>query len=406
MLRHTLLIIIYATTSILSVSLDIDGYYQPERLAANSLDPRWRCLGSHLEKSIALSLDSDYNYTGLGWKHEYVRPLIANLTGCIELAMDDLHGGTSLPPLAMALTAACPVGADQDPNRWWEPPKSFAPLRVLDFEGSTLEDGGAALVAPVLHACPSIEQVYLPANRIGDDGVRLLANGLISEPTVDGRPPLTPWQKPITPTSDQGVKLLDLHANNFGDFGADGLARMLMLPPPPKPPLPLTDLRLHANRIGPLGFSLLAEGLRDNVILHTLMLSRNPGGDEGVRALADAMVNRKEERPSGLRRLFLSSINMTDVGAAALLEALREPLFPPLEQLVIDGNPAISAPLLNSIAAAVAARSGVVDSGPPADGSRTTGVFRTLVEPRGEVEEEEFNPRTCSRCSSRCPHLC
>ena len=38
---------------------------------------------------------------------------------------------------------------------------------------------------------------------------------------------------------------------------------MLLRPQaPPLTPLPLTELRLHDNRIGKLGFVLLAEGLR------------------------------------------------------------------------------------------------------------------------------------------------
>ena len=46
-----------------------------------------------------------------------------------------------------------------------------------------------------------------------------------------------------------------------GGRGADGLARMLTLPAPPLAPMPLTELRLTRNRIGPLGFSLAGKGL-------------------------------------------------------------------------------------------------------------------------------------------------
>ena len=187
------------------VLVDIDAR-QPERLATGTLDVKWRCLQSHVEPAIADALLT--NYSMLGWSTAFVQPLIANLTGCLELTLDNLHGADLLPPLGVALATACPYVSDE--SRPWEPPRSPAPLRALDFEGSTLEDVGAAGLAPIIRACPSIAAIYAPSNRISDAGARALADALFTPPHA-------------------GVKLLDLHGNVIGDYGADGLARMLTL---------------------------------------------------------------------------------------------------------------------------------------------------------------------------------
>ena len=60
--------------------------------------------------------------------------------------------------------------------------------------------------------------------------------------------------------------------------------------------------------IGAPGARLLAQGLRDNVMLETLILSANNVGDEGVSAIAEALYVRHAARPSGLRRLYLEGL--------------------------------------------------------------------------------------------------
>ena len=334
-------VLLLLKSSVLAVVLEIDSARQPEFAENGRLDLRYRCRQSHVEPAITTALTSSFNYTGLGWSPDYVQPLIANLTGCLELSMSELHGPSSLPlltPLAVALAVACPHVAD--PSRPWEPARSMAPLRRLDFEGSLLEDGGASALEPIIRSCPSVEAIHAPANRISDAGARAFAAGLASP-------------------AHAGCQILDLHHNLISDEGAEALARVLTVP------VPLGELRLHYNRIGTNGFVLLAEGLRNNVLLHTLMLSGNPGGDVGVSAIANALAQR-----SSLRRLYLSATNITDVGATALLDALKEPNSPAIETLVLDGNPAVSESILSAIAAHIATHQAVAAS----EGS--TGIFR------------------------------
>ena len=87
-----------------------------------------------------------------------------------------------------------------------------------------------------------------------------------------------------------------------------------------------------------------------------------------ARALA---LRRVAGRDAVLRRLYLSAVNMSDVGALALLDALNAPNAPPLEMLVLDGNPAVSHDVLSALDALVAPRRAAA---PPRE-ERATGLF-------------------------------
>ena len=189
-----------------AVSLDIDSVRQPELAASGRLDLRFRCLQSHIEPAIHEAYTT--NYTGLGWSAALVQPLISNLTGCLDLSMSELYGVSSLfTPLTIALTATCAYTSD--PSRPWEPARSLSPLRTLDFEGSLLEADGAAALEPIIQACPSVEVIHLPNNSLSDVGARAIASALFSPPHA-------------------GCRRLDLNDNLIGDYGADGLARLMI----------------------------------------------------------------------------------------------------------------------------------------------------------------------------------
>ena len=83
-------------------------------------------------------------------------------------------------------------------------------------------------------------------------------------------------------------------------------------------------------------------------MLETLNLSGNLDGDEGVTALAHAH-SPQAAPPIGAAPPVRGA---SDVGALALLQALGEPIGPPLEALVLDANPAVSDLLKAALAAA------------------------------------------------------
>lgn len=286
-----------------------------------------RCHDEDLESAIDDALAAN---STLGWTPELVSTVVGNVTDCQELHLNGLRGPRIATPFAAALGvndgAPC-VG-----------------LRLLDFEGSRLEDSGAVAIAPVVASCRSLEAIHAPANRIGDVGAHAIAAALHEPP-------------------HPACQILDLQANAIGDFGAGEISRLLRLPAPPIAPVPLNELRLHQNQIGPHGFALLADAMRDNMILHTLFLSSNPGGDVGAAALAHGLTARKAGRDSVLRRLYLAATNMTDIGAQALLTALEATNAPPLDTLVLDGNLGLSSTMRARLEAIVARNAAAVGLG-------------------------------------------
>ena len=346
----------------IAVLLDLDL----ERQVIGAHDGRWYCLQEDLEPALSDALAT--NFTGLGWSSDLVAPLTGNLTNCQHLYLDAFHGSrltSSMQPLAVALRAACSGGdggSAGGEGRGGGVGMGTRPLRILDLEGSVIEDQGTTELSPALAHCPTLTALHAPANRIGDVGARALATALV------GPPP------------HPGLQVLDLHANRIGDYGADGLAMLLRLPAAEYVPVPLIELRLHDNRIGGHGTQLLAQSLRDNVHLETLMLSGNPIGDEGASWLAHALVSRKPGRNSVMRKLFLAATNLTDAGAKALQGALEQPHAPVLDTLVLDGNPGLSASARADLEDAVRRRqpSGAAGTAlyaaPPSD-TKATGMF-------------------------------
>ena len=316
MRHHPLLLLLLLFPSLVSpVFLDLDAQQTHSVLDGG----RWRCTTSDLQVALADALGT--NYSALGWLEAFVAPVASNLTGCEELFLTDLGAAhESLPPLAAALKAAC-----ADADRAKAMGLTRRQLGRLDLEGSELGDAGLGILAPAMGGCGSLTHLFLPANRVGDAGARALASSLL------GPPP------------HASLRVLDLGSNRIGDDGAAGLQALLRLPAPEHTPVPLLELRLSENRIGPDGMRLIGDALRDNVQLSTLMLSGNPLGDEGGHALARALVSRKPGRPSALRRLYLGGTDLGDAGGLALLHALEQPHAPTLEVLVLEGNPRLSA---------------------------------------------------------------
>lgn len=298
------------------------------------------------------------NHTGLGWLDEFVAPVASNITGCEELYLPDLHGAHEwLAPLAAGLKLDC-KSAEAD----LAVGLARRRLGTLDFEGSKLGDAGVGVLAPAVSSCASLTHLFLPASRVGDAGARALAGAL------------------LVPSPHAGLRVLDLSSNRVGDDGVAGLQALVRLPAPEITPVPLVELRLSENRIGPHGMHLLGDALRGNVLLHTLMLSDNPVGDEGGRALALALVARSPSWPSALRRVYLAGTNLTDAGALELLHALEQPHAPPLEVLVVEGNPGLSMATQRALEAALAtARSRAQQGGTgialPTSSRSASGIF-------------------------------
>ena len=162
------------------------------------------------------------------------------------------------------------------------------PLRVLNLEGNSLGDDGAAAAAAVLGAAPLLEALDLCGNGVGDRGAAALGDAL---------------------RGHVALRQLFLRDNAIGDGGAQALAEALS-----HPGASLEELHLVGNRFGADGAAALAAALRASGALRVLDVGRNPRvGDAGGMALLMAS--------GGLKELRLYGCGLSAAGEAALVEA-------------------------------------------------------------------------------------
>ncbi|KJE90737.1 TKL/IRAK protein kinase [Capsaspora owczarzaki ATCC 30864] len=105
---------------------------------------------------------------------------------------------------------------------------------------------------------------------------------------------------------------LILDCNQIGDVGAQAIAEAL------KVNTTLTWVTIWQNHIGDAGAQAIAEALKVNTTLTWLSLDTNAIGDAGARAIAEAIKVNK-----ALTRLHLSKNQLGDAGAQAFAEALK-----------------------------------------------------------------------------------
>lgn len=143
---------------------------------------------------------------------------------------------------------------------------------------------------------------------------------------------------PVAAASPHAAHVL-LGTNAIGNEGARAVADALV------DGHGLHTLYLGCNRIGPAGVTALADALTTDGAVRALWLKRNPVGDEGVRVLA-AMLRRN----TTLRTLDLVNTGLTTDGLRALFDALTSRPSP-VERLFLGGNglTAEAAPLLAAL---------------------------------------------------------
>jgi hypothetical protein len=130
---------------------------------------------------------------------------------------------------------------------------------------------------------------------------------------------------PVAAASPHARHVL-LGTNAMGDEGARALADAL------RPEHGLETLYLGCNRIGPDGVATLADALAGDGTAKALWLKRNPVGDEGARALASML-----RANTTIRTLDLVNTMLGGEGLRALLDALLDRPRP-LERLFLGGN--------------------------------------------------------------------
>lgn len=254
---------------------------------------------------------------------------------------DILFGGGGAPPIAPGTAGAAEVGIGEprlrelrevdaasgvldvrsDLRGLWPRSRalSLAPhvadvrVKVLYLEQNDLGDEDAPVLAQLAVSLPSLTLLGLGDNCLGDEGVKLVADGLASR--GDRLAPL---------------QVLGLSRNRVGDLGAAALADAMAQ----SSALEAVDLR--GNRLTFAGAQRLAEALEHCFTIRKLLLGGNAIGDGGARHLADMLGRGK----SSLEELGLEENGITDIGAGYLAEAVRGGSA--VRTLVLRGNPDIT----------------------------------------------------------------
>eukprot|EP00466_Bigelowiella_natans_P005010 jgi/Bigna1/131950/aug1.16_g6658 len=122
---------------------------------------------------------------------------------------------------------------------------------------------------------------------------------------------------PIISSQFEWAGSVDLSHIGFRFEHSVALARILVLEQPSELD-PVESLYINSNLIRANGASVLAEAIRNNLLVEKIYLHDNSIGDKGCIALADALKDNQK-----LRVLHLRSNGITDAGALALAEMLK-----------------------------------------------------------------------------------
>jgi hypothetical protein len=189
-------------------------------------------------------------------------------------------------------------------------------------KGLSVDD--LATLGTLSSVLPAPESLILYEPTAGPDGVQRLAERLGA-----GALP--------------AVTLLIISSMHVGDAGASALAAALGRGALPR----LQRLWLINAAIGDAGLVALAPALRQLPALEILRLDGNPFGDQGLTALVAPPPPPAGALPpptgglTKLKKLYLSSTQITNAGCAALAAALG--VLPALEALALRGTPASAA---------------------------------------------------------------
>jgi Ran GTPase-activating protein (RanGAP) involved in mRNA processing and transport len=158
-------------------------------------------------------------------------------------------------------------------------------LRILDLSSNQLGDDAAAEIARMLPSLQSLSSLDLSGNKeIGDSGAEVLADALQSMPTLSE---------------------LTLTYNSIGNLGSASLGALLE-----NENCHLVDIDLNGNKVGDEGAVALAQGIKSNTSLTHLDLRANVIGDEGVGEFLDTLDANTTLLKLDLRQNSISSSRM------------------------------------------------------------------------------------------------
>ncbi|XP_072893431.1 NACHT, LRR and PYD domains-containing protein 3-like isoform X1 [Hemitrygon akajei] len=198
-----------------------------------------------------------------------------------------------------------------------------------------LTDSGAEDLASALSTNPSLTELNLNDNKLGDSGVKLVSAALRNPECKIQKLGLGKVGLADSGAEDLASALstnsslmeLDLSNNKLGDSGVKLVSAALR-----NPECKIQKLWLRKVGLTDSGAKALASALSTNSSLTVLNLNENKLGDSGVKLVSAALRNAECK----IQKLELRNVGLTDSGAAVLFSALSTK--PSLTELDLGSN--------------------------------------------------------------------
>ncbi|XP_059815149.1 NACHT, LRR and PYD domains-containing protein 12-like [Hypanus sabinus] len=208
-------------------------------------------------------------------------------------------------------------------------------IQKLWLERVGLTDSGTEDLASVLSTKPSLTELNLSGNKLGDSGVKLVSAALRNPECKIQRLWLTRVGLTDSGAEDLVSALstnpsltgLDLSDNKLGDSGVKLVSAALR-----NPECKIQKLWLERVGLTDSGAEDLVSALSTNPSLTDLNLSDNKLGDSGVKLVSAALRNPECK----IQKLELGDVGLTDSGAEDLASALSTK--PSLTELYLSNN--------------------------------------------------------------------
>ncbi|XP_059818069.1 NACHT, LRR and PYD domains-containing protein 12-like isoform X3 [Hypanus sabinus] len=204
-------------------------------------------------------------------------------------------------------------------------------VETLSFGGMTLTPIDCAVLSHVIGLCDTIKELDLRSCQIQGEGIQRLGPGLYKcqELRLDGVGLTDSGAEDLTSALSTNPSLMELQltGNKLGDSGVKLVSAALRNPECKIQTLCLRDVGLTDS-----GAEDLVSALSINPSLMELDLSNNELGDTGVKLVSAALRNPECK----IQKLVLNYVGLTDSGAEDLASALST--NPSLTQLDLSGN--------------------------------------------------------------------